>query len=59
MGKHFDYNKEQLMPYKDYALSHDDVFCSLLVAFEIDAKMCEAKRDILMQNQTFSARALP
>lgn len=53
MGKHFDYKKEQLMPYKDYALSHDDVFCSLLVAFEIDAKMCDAKKDMLMQNQTF------
>jgi lipid A ethanolaminephosphotransferase len=58
MGKHFDYKKEQLMPYKDYALSHDDVFCSLLVAFEIDAKMCEAKKDILMQNQTFAVSAV-
>jgi lipid A ethanolaminephosphotransferase len=54
MGKHFDYKKEQVMPYKDTALSHDDVFCSLLVAFEIDTKMCEAKHEMLMQNQTFS-----
>jgi lipid A ethanolaminephosphotransferase len=58
MGKHFDYKKEQLMPYKDYALSHDDVFCSLLVAFEIDAKMCAAKKDMLMQNQTIAANNL-
>jgi lipid A ethanolaminephosphotransferase len=55
MGKNFDYKKEQLVPYKDYALSHDDVFCSLLVAFEIDAKMCEAKKDILMQNREIKA----
>ena len=54
MGKHFDYKKEQLMPYKDYALSHDDVFCSLLVAFEIDAKMCAAKEEMLMKNLTFT-----
>lgn len=58
MGKHFDYKKEQLMPYKDYALSHDDVFCSLLVAFELNSKMCEAKIDILMQNQTFVANTV-
>ncbi len=57
MGKNFDYKKEQLMPYKDYPLSHDDVFCSLLVAFEIDAKMCAAQKDMLMQNQTFTSNA--
>jgi lipid A ethanolaminephosphotransferase len=59
MGQHFDYKKEQLMPYKDYPLSHDDVFCSLLVTFELNSKMCEAKKDMLMQNQTFSANGLP
>lgn len=54
MGEHFDYKLSQLLPYKDYAFSHDDVFCSLLVAFELDTKMCEAKKDMLMQNQTFT-----
>ncbi len=54
MGQHFDYKKEQLMPYKDYALSHDDLFCTLLVAFELDSKMCEAKKEILLKNQTFT-----
>lgn len=53
MGKHFDYKKEQLMPYRDYPLSHDDVFCSLLVAFEIHTKMCAAKEEILKKNLTF------
>lgn len=50
MGQHFDYTKEQLLPYKDYALSHDDLFCSLLVAFEIDSKTCDAKKAMLMEN---------
>ncbi len=50
MGQYFDYKKEQLMPYKDYALSHDDLFCSLLVAFEVDSKTCDAKREMLMEN---------
>jgi lipid A ethanolaminephosphotransferase len=55
MGKHFDYNLSQLTPFKDNAFSHDDVFCTLLVAFELDSKTCESKHKILMQNQTFSA----
>ncbi len=55
MGKHFDYKLDQLMPYKDYPLSHDDVFCALLVAFELDSKTCEAKRDWLMQNLEIKA----
>jgi lipid A ethanolaminephosphotransferase len=59
MVKHFDYKKKQLMPYKDHALSHDDLFCTLLVAFEINTKMCAAKEEMLMKNQTFSANALP
>jgi lipid A ethanolaminephosphotransferase len=59
MGKHFDYKLSQLMPFKDYAFSHDDVFCSLLVAFELDTKMCAAKKEMLMQNQTFTTNTNP
>jgi lipid A ethanolaminephosphotransferase len=55
MGKHFDYKKEQLLPYKDYTLSDDDIFCSLLIAFEIDTKMCVAKEEMLQKNLTFAA----
>ncbi len=55
MGKNFDYKKDQLMPYKDDALSHDDLFCTLLVAFELNSKTCEAKKNVLLQNLTFSA----
>jgi lipid A ethanolaminephosphotransferase len=50
MGKNFNYKLDQLTPYKDYPLSHDDLFCTLLVAFELDSKTCEAKRNILMLN---------
>lgn len=51
MGQHFDYTKAQLMPYQDTALSHDDLFCSLLINFEIDAKMCASKKAMLMENK--------
>lgn len=57
MGKNFDYNKEQLMPYKDYPLSHDDLFCTLLTAFEVSTKMCESKKEMLIQNLTFNKQA--
>jgi lipid A ethanolaminephosphotransferase len=59
MGKHFDYKLAQLLPYKDAALSHDDVFCSLLVAYELDASKCSAKKEMLMQNQTLTNNANP
>ena len=55
LGKHFDYNINQAKPFKDYPLSHDDVFCSLLVAFELQTKTCESKYNMLMQNNDISA----
>ena len=50
LGKHFDYNMNQVKPYIDYPLSHDDVFCSLMVAYEMESKTCESKKAILMNN---------
>ncbi len=49
-GQHFDYSMDQIKPYTHHPLSHDDVFCTLLVAYELDAKMCEAKKSMLLQN---------
>jgi lipid A ethanolaminephosphotransferase len=51
MGQHFDYKIDQLKPYRDYPLSHDDLFCMLLVGFEMDSKTCEARRNILFENR--------
>lgn len=50
MGKHFDYQPEQLKPYENTPLSHDDVFCTLLVAYELQSKFCKAKDPVLMEN---------
>ena len=50
MGKNFDYKLEDLRPYENYPLSHDDLFCTLLVAFEIDTKVCESKRAIFQHH---------
>jgi lipid A ethanolaminephosphotransferase len=58
MGEHFDFSIDQAKPFKDYPLSHDDVFCSLLVAFELDSKTCAAKHEMLMQNNDIKATNL-
>lgn len=55
MGKNFDFTIDQAKPFKDYPLSHDDVFCTLLVAFEMQSKTCESKQQILMQNNDLKA----
>lgn len=56
MGNHFDYQLSQLKPYENYPLSHDDVFCSLLVAFELASKTCSAKDPVLMENLDLKAK---
>lgn len=50
LGKHSDYTIAQLKPYKDYPLSHDDLFCTLLVVFELESKTCARKEALLMEN---------
>jgi lipid A ethanolaminephosphotransferase len=57
MGQHFDYKTDQLKPYRDYALSHDDLFCMLLVGFEMDSTTCAARRDLLFQNRDFKSNS--
>lgn len=51
LGQHFDYNIKQLKQYQDYPLSHDDVFCTLLTAYELESNTCHAKVGWLMNNQ--------
>jgi lipid A ethanolaminephosphotransferase len=57
-GKSFDYSLNDIQPYKDTALSHDDLFCTLLVAYELESKMCEGKNAILAKNRNLQHYAL-
>lgn len=50
LGKNFDYSLSQAAPYQDYPLSHDDLFCTLLIGFGLDTQVCEAKRPMLFEN---------
>ena len=55
VGQHFDYQLNQVKPYQDYPLSHDDLFCTLLIGFELDTHSCETKRRMLMENMDVKA----
>lgn len=50
MGKHFDYTPDQLKPYQDYPLTHDDLFCILLAGYELETQTCEGRKNILYEN---------
>lgn len=59
VGQNFDYDLNQIKPYRDYPLSHDDLFCTLLIAYELDAKMCEAKKSLLLENHHLLQKSPP
>lgn len=51
-GKHFDYHMDDILPWQDYPLSHDDLFCALLVANDIhSSKTCDSKRAWFIKNK--------
>ena len=51
LGQHFDYQLGQIQPYANYPLSHDDLFCTLLTAYELKSDVCHAQYGWLMQNR--------
>jgi len=57
-GKYFDYNLNDIKPYKDVATSHDDLFCTLLIAYELESKMCATKNAIFAKNKILKSYAL-
>lgn len=56
-GKNFDYSLEDIKPYKDLAISHDDLFCTLLLAYELETNICAAKNTILTKNKNLKSLA--
>lgn len=51
LGQHFDYQLPQVKSYENYPLSHDDVFCTLLTAYELKSEVCHAEFGWLAQNR--------
>ena len=50
-GKHFDYDVADIRPFENYPLSHDDLFCSLMIAYELKSQTCSSKDALLFKNK--------
>lgn len=50
-GQHFDYDMAAIRPYADQPLSHDDLFCTLMIAYEMHSKTCSSKDQLLFLNK--------
>lgn len=49
-GKRFDYQSADLQQYRDAEISHDELFCSLLIAYELKSETCKALNPGLLLN---------
>lgn len=50
LGKQFEYSISQVQPYHNYPLSHDDLFCTLLTAYELKSDTCHSHYNWLVAN---------
>jgi lipid A ethanolaminephosphotransferase len=50
-GKRFDYQTSDLIRYQDTPISHDDLFCSLLIAYELKSDTCKTLNPGLLLNR--------
>ena len=55
-GKNLDFKTSQAKAYQDYAFSHDDVFCGLLIGFEIKTETCKARNKALLAHKDFNTQ---
>lgn len=51
VGENFDYQLKDIKFYKKYPLSHDDLFCTLLAAYEVDTHTCKYEHQMLSHNK--------
>jgi len=57
-GKSFDYRLDDIKSYQDHALSHDDLFCTILASYELDSHICAAKKGIFSKNTALKSAAV-
>lgn len=57
-GKNFDYRMDDIKSYQDHALSHDDLFCTILASYELDSHICAAKKGIFSKNTALKSAAI-
>lgn len=47
LGPHFDYKLEDVKPYENAPLRHENLFCTLLLAYEMDTSLCPDGRKVM------------
>ena len=57
-GQNFDYRLDDIKSYQNHALSHDDLFCTILASYELDSHICAAKKGIFSKNTVLKSAAL-
>lgn len=53
VGENFNYKFDQISPYANHSFGHDDLFCAMLTAFEMDTASCSTWKSDLKQNTDF------
>ena len=56
LGKNMGYSMSQVKAYQDYSLSHDDLYCMLLVGYKLETQTCKAYKQILFSNTHLQSR---
>jgi lipid A ethanolaminephosphotransferase len=54
-GQNFDYQLKDIAFYKEYPLSQDDLFCSLLTLYEVNTRMCKNEHEMLSHNKNLKS----
>ncbi|HEY0842860.1 phosphoethanolamine--lipid A transferase [Methylotenera sp.] len=57
-GQSFDYRLDDIKSYQNHALSHDDLFCTILASYELDSHICAAKKGIFSKNTVLKSAAI-
>lgn len=53
LGQHADFKAEKIRPFRDLPLSHDALFCTMLIAFERETELCGKYRPALSAHRDF------
>lgn len=51
MGENFDYPFDAAWRQRERPISHDDLFCSLLIAFERETRLCDRMKQVFTQHK--------
>lgn len=57
-GQNFDYDLNDIKFFQDFPVSHDDLFCTVMITYELESRMCDGMNIMLTKNKHFNNYAL-